>query len=208
MTGGPFSEGDDKSFGWPGYLASVKVDSENEDEVTGGKLVIWAPDGNQQFPSAFGEDGLLFTKDDPVKSVPAGWSVIDLDQNPFAVIRTETPDLTLYEPQDVAIKDYSSLTYTEAFQKMFDQVKKEYAFNGIAGKTPDWNAVYEKVLPMVAKAETDKDAPAYYNALREFIVTFKDGHVGLDGGDIASQVFSESVSGGYGLSIRELEDEG
>jgi C-terminal processing protease CtpA/Prc len=206
LTGGPFSEGDDKSFGWPGYLASVKVDSENEDEVTGGKLVIWAPDGNQQFPSAFGEDGLLFTKDDPVKSVPAGWSVIDLDQNPFAVIRTETPDLTLYEPQDVVIKDYSSLTYTEAFQKMFDQVKKEYAFNGIAGKAPDWNAVYEKVLPMVAKAETDQDATAYYNALREFIVAFKDGHVGLDGGDIASQVFSESVSGGYGLSIRELED--
>ena len=206
LTGGPFSEGDDRSFGWPGYLASVKVDSENEDEVTGGKLVIWAPDGNQQFPSAFGEDGLLFTKDDPVMSVPAGWSVIDLDQNPFAVIRTETPDLTLYEPQDVAIKDFSNLSYTEAFQKMFDQVKKEYAFNGIVGKEPDWTAVHDKVFPMVAKAEMDKDATAYYNALREFIVAFKDGHVGLDGGDIANQVFNESVSGGYGLSIRELDD--
>jgi C-terminal processing protease CtpA/Prc len=206
LTGGPFSEGDDKSFGWPGYLASVKVDSENGDEVTGGKLVIWVPDGNQQFPSEFGEDGLLFSKDDTVMNVPAGWSVIDLDQKPFRIIRQEMPDLTLYEPQDVAIKDYSGLTYTEAFQKMFNQVKKEYAFNGIAGKAPDWNAVYEKVLPMVAKAETDKDATAYYNALREFIVAFKDGHVGLDGGDIASQVFSESVSGGYGISIRELED--
>ena len=59
---------------------------------------------------------------------------------------------------------------------------------------------------MVAKAEMDKDATAYYNALREFIVAFKDGHVGLDGGDIANQVFSESVSGGYGISIRELDD--
>ena len=206
LTGGPFAEGDDRSFGWPGYLASVKVDSENEDEVTGGKLVIWSPDGNQQFPSAFGADGLLFTKDDPVMSVPAGWSVIDLDQNPFAVIQTETPDLTLYEPQDVAIKDFSNLSYTEAFQKMFDQVKKEYAFNGIVGKEPDWTAVHDKVFPMVAKAEMDKDATAYYNALREFIVAFKDGHVGLDGGDIANQVFNESVSGGYGLSIRELDD--
>ena len=106
----------------------------------------------------------------------------------------------------MAIKDFSNLSYTEAFQKMFDQVKKEYAFNGIVGKEPDWTAVHDKVFPMVAKAEMDKDATAYYNALREFIVAFKDGHVGLDGGDIANQVFNESVSGGYGLSIRELDD--
>jgi C-terminal processing protease CtpA/Prc len=206
LTGGPFSEGDDRSFGWPAYLASVKIDAENEDEVTGGKLVIWAPDDKQQFPSAFGEDGLLFTKDDPVMSVPAGWSIIDLDQKPFEVIRQEMPNLTLYEPQDVAIKDFSNLSYTEAFQNMFDQVKKEYAFNGIIGKAPDWDAVYAQVFPLVTKAEMNKDATAYYNALREFITAFKDGHVGMDGGDIANQVFSESVAGGYGISIRELDD--
>ena len=182
LTGGPFSEGDDRSFGWPGYLASVKIDVENEDEVTGGKLVIWSPDGGQKFPSDFGADGLLFTEDDPAMSVPAGWSVIDLDQKPFAVIRQETPSLTLYEPQDVAIKDFSALGYTEAFQKMFDQVKKEYAFNGIVGKEPDWDSVYEKVFPLVTKAEMDKDAVAYYRALREFITAFNDGHVGLGRG--------------------------
>jgi C-terminal processing protease CtpA/Prc len=206
LTGGPFSEGDDKTYGWPGYLASVKVDTENEDEVTGGKLVIWSPDDNQKFPSGFGEDGLLFTADDPVMKVPAGWSVIDLDQNPFIIIQEKSPDLTLYEPKDVAIKDFSTLSYSEAFQKMFDQVKKEYAFNGIAGKAPDWDAVYAKVSPMVLKAEMDKDAVAYYNALREFITSFKDGHVGLDGGDIANQVFNAMVAGGYGLTIRELDD--
>ena len=206
LTGGPFSEGDDRSFGWPAYLASVKIDVENEDEVTGGKLVIWSPDGDQKFPSDFGADGLLFTEDDPAMSVPVGWSVIDLDQKPFAVIRQETPSLTLYEPQDVAIKDFAALGYTEAFQKMFDQVKKEYAFNGIVGKEPDWDSVYEKVFPLVTKAEMDKDVVAYYRALREFITAFNDGHVGLEGGDIANQVFSESVSGGYGISIRELDD--
>lgn len=206
LTGGPFAEGDDRSFGWPSYLASVKVDTENEDEVTGGKLVIWSLDDKQQFPSGFGNDGLLFTKDDPMMSVPAGWSVIDLDQKPFATLREKMPDVALYEPQDVAIKDYSKLSYTDAFQKLFDEVKKEYAFNGIPGKEPDWDAVHEKVLPLVAKAEMDKDATEYYKALREFVTSFKDGHVGLDGGDIANQVFSEAVAGGYGFSIRELDD--
>jgi len=44
LTGGPFSEGDDPTFGWPAYLASVKTDAENKDEIIGGKLLIWSPD--------------------------------------------------------------------------------------------------------------------------------------------------------------------
>jgi hypothetical protein len=80
LTGGVFSEGDDRSLGWPGYLASVKTDSENQDEVKGGKLIIWAANSSQEFPSDFGEDGLLFTEDDPVVPVPAGYSVVDLDR--------------------------------------------------------------------------------------------------------------------------------
>ena len=97
LTGDVFSAGDDRSLGWPGYLASVTTDSENQDEVTGGKLVIWAPDADQKFPSGFGADGLLFTADDPVMAVPAGYSIVDLDADPFAVIRTQTVELTLYE---------------------------------------------------------------------------------------------------------------
>ena len=57
LTGGPYSEGDDPTRGWPNYLASVKVDSANKDEVTGGKLVVWAPDANEKFPTGFGADG-------------------------------------------------------------------------------------------------------------------------------------------------------
>jgi hypothetical protein len=63
-----FYKGDDLYRGWPTYLASVKTDPENEDEVTGGKLIIWAPDADQEFPTGFGDDGLLFTGDDPAAS--------------------------------------------------------------------------------------------------------------------------------------------
>lgn len=65
LYGGPFSQGDDRSRGWPSYLASVKTDSENNDEVVGGRLVIWSPDTDQQFPAGFGDDGLLFTLNRP-----------------------------------------------------------------------------------------------------------------------------------------------
>ncbi|HWQ15308.1 MAG TPA: S41 family peptidase [Roseiflexaceae bacterium] len=208
LAGGPFAVGDDKSRGWPNYLASVQADTEREDEIVGGKLVIWAPDGQQQFPTGFGDDGLLFTADDPVGPVPAGYSVVDLDAQPFAVSRQPEEQLTLYEPQDVAIKDFSNLSYTEAFERTVEQLRKEYAFNGIPGKEPDWDALLAELRPRIAEAERTKDERAFYLALQDFILAFPDGHVGLDGGEIGALVFAEQTAGGYGFAIRELTEGG
>jgi C-terminal processing protease CtpA/Prc len=206
VTGGPYSEGDDVSHGWPSYLTSAKTDSENDDEIIGGKLVIWASDGSQTFPSGFGEDGLLFTADDPTMPVPQGYSVVDLDQDPFALIREEEPELTLYEPDDAAIKDFSDLSYQEAFDQMFEIVRTEYAFNGIEGKQPDWDSLYEELSPRVAEASENQDAEEFYRAMRDFVVAFKDGHVGLNGGDVERAILGEQIEGGYGFALRELDD--
>lgn len=206
LAGGPYSEGDDPSYGWPTYLASIKTDTENKDEVIGGKLLIWSPDEKQSFPSSFGDDGLLFTEDDPVEPVKSGYTVVDLDASPFGFSREVEPNFTLYEPDDIAIKDYSADTYSTAFQKLFDTLKKEYAFNGIEGKEPDWDAVYAELMPRVQNAEDTKDAVAFYLAIRDFAWAFNDGHVGLSGGEIENQIFSDAVSNGYGFAIRLLDD--
>ncbi len=207
LAGGPFAEGDDPSKGWPSYLASVKTDSQRNDEVTGGKLVVWAPDANQQFPTGFGPDGLLFTKDDPEGALPAGWSVINLDTTPFTIDREAVPQFTLYEPTDVKIKDYSNESYTQAFQNLFDFSKTNYAFNDIPGKAPNWDQIYAQVEPEVKAAEANHDAVAYYKALEDFALAFHDGHVGLDGGQMAQQVLSQAISGGYGFAILETNDQ-
>jgi len=205
LSGDPFSAGDDKSFGWPSYLASVKTDSENNDEITGGKLLLWAPDASQQFPTGFGADSLLFTSDDPVGQLAAGYTVVDLDQSPFAFSRSAEQTMTLYEPTDVAIKDYSSLSYSKAFEEMFTVLRREYAFNGVEGKQPDWDVLHEELAPLAAQAEKDRDAAAFYEVLHKFTLAFNDGHVGLDGGEIAQQIFTRQTSGGFGFAIRELD---
>jgi C-terminal processing protease CtpA/Prc len=207
LAGGPFAEGDDPSKGWPGYLASVKTDTQRNDEVTGGKIVVWAPDASQMFPTGFGPDGLLFTKDDPLAALPAGWSVIDLDQKPFAIDREAVPQLTLYEPTDVALKDYSNDSYSVAFQNLFNFAKTNYAFNDIPGKAPNWDQLYAQIDPQVKTAETNHDAAAFYQALSDFALAFNDGHSGLDGGQIGQQVRSQAYSGGYGFSILETNDQ-
>jgi C-terminal processing protease CtpA/Prc len=206
LTGGPFAEGDDPSMGWPNYLASVKTDSGNKDEVTGGKLVVWAPDDKQLFPTGFGADGLLFTADDPVGPLPVGWSVIDLDQKPFTISRTTHQDLTLYEPSDVAVKDFSTLSYSDAFKQAFDLIRTHYAFAGIAGKEPNWDKVYAAIYPRVQQAETNKDVNAYYAALLDFTLAFNDGHVGLSDGQAERAFFAAALTYGYGFAIRELDN--
>ncbi|WP_448544150.1 S41 family peptidase [Roseiflexus sp.] len=205
LYGGPFSEGDDRSLGWPAYLASTVNDPENNDEVTGGKLVVWAPDDAQQFPTDFGADGLLFTDDDPVGPLPAGYSVIDLDRRPFAIERDREVQVTLYEPPDAAIKDFSDLSYTKAFDAMFSKVRAEYAFNGIPGKAPDWDSLYAELAPRVAEAERQADRRAFFDALFDFAYAFRDGHVGVSS-PLSGDLFRERASGGYGFAIRELDD--
>lgn len=206
LTGGPFAADDDRTRGWPSYLASTRNDTENQDEVIGGKLIVWAPDAQQQFSTGFGPDGKLFTADDPLGPIPAGYSVIDLDKHPFGILRSPEARLTLYEPNDVAIKDFSKLPYSAAFKRMFDQIRTEYAFKDIPAKAPDWDALYARLSPRVAEAERKRDAQAFFDAVNEFTNAFKDGHVGLGGGDFFIKEFRKRASGGYGLAIRELDN--
>jgi C-terminal processing protease CtpA/Prc len=206
FAGGPYSEGDDPSLGWPTYLASVQTDTENKDEVTGGKLLLWAPDGKQQFPTGFGADGLLFTADDPVGPIAAGYSLVDLNQKPFGISRQAEETAVLYEPKDLAIKDFSGDSYTAAFEQMFNTVRKEYAFNGIEGKAPDWDKVYAELAPRVKEAETNQDPRAFYRVIRDFTFAFKDGHVSLEGGAMANEDLIATVSSGYGMAIRIADD--
>ncbi len=206
LAGGPFSEGDDPSRGWPSYLASVITDSENQDEVIGGTLVVWSPDDQQGFPTGFGADGLLFTADDPTATISAGYTIVNLDQDPFGISREREPQLTLYEPQDVAVKDYTDLSYTEAFDKMAAVLQKEYAFNGIQGKAPDWEMLIPRIRAGVQQAEDSRDPYQFYAALTDFAAAFRDGHVGIGGGGFVSQLVQERAGGGYGLAARELDD--
>lgn len=193
-------------YGWPTYLTSLRTDGERGDEVTGGKLIVWSPDQAQQFPSDFGSDGRLFTGDDPLLPLPAGYAVVDLDTHPFTVDRTATPEMLLYEGTDLSTKDVSQLSYREAFAQFFAQARLAYAFNGLADKQPDWDGLFASIAPRVLQAEADNDKRAFFLALRDFVNGFHDGHTTIYGGDLADEIDDELYGGGFGFAIRELDD--
>ncbi|HSJ87119.1 MAG TPA: S41 family peptidase [Anaerolineales bacterium] len=205
--GDPYLERRDQGGGgWSTAYASTKVsdDPNSYREVYGGKYLVYAPDSNQQFPSEFGADKKLFTNDDPVMDLPAGWSLIDLDRSPFGVDRSEKPTVDLIEPESAALDDFSQLSYTEAFDKMLEKFTKEYAFTELKGI--DWAAKGQEFRPRFEEAERNHDPHTYVLALRDFLWSIPDTHVGLaDLSMLANDYFNET-DGGLGFAMRETDD--
>jgi len=204
--GDPYLERRDQfGGGWSSAYASTKV-SDNPDsylEVYGGKYLVYAPDDAQEFPSGFGGDKKLFTDDDPLMELPAGWSIIDLDQSPFVIGREDQPVIDLIEPESSALDDFSSLSYTEAFDQMLDKFRKEYAFTEF--KQIDWDAMGAEFRPRFEEAGKNNDAHAYALALRDFIWSIPDTHVGFDQSLLNDDFFIDT-EGGMGFAMRELDD--
>lgn len=204
--GDPFLEQRDQGGGgWSTAYASTRVsdDQDNYREIYGGKLVVFAPDAEQGFPSGFGKDAKLFTADDPITQLPRGWTVVDLDAEPFAFDRSKEPEIDLLEPESLALDDFSGMSYTEAFDAMVEKFRTEYAFTEY--KNIDWNAKSDEFRPRFEEAETSRDVQAYALALRDFLWSIPDTHVGMDD-SLLGDLFATETSGGIGMAIRELDD--
>lgn len=202
--GDPFLEERDLGGGgWSGAYASTRIstDIEFENEIVGGTFVVFAPDDQQGFPIGFGDDQLLFTEDDPIVTLPQGYTLVNIDQEPFTFDRTRLPVIDLIEPDFVALVDYSEETYVEAFNNLVDQLSNEYAFTEYKGI--DWEALRDEYLPEFEAADANGDADRYLRALRDFAWQIPDGHVS---GPFLGDEFRDSVLGGIGLVLRELDD--
>ncbi|HUI90577.1 MAG TPA: S41 family peptidase [Anaerolineales bacterium] len=206
IYGSPFETGDDRLLGWPTDDASIKVDSERDDEINGGTVIVWAPDDKQYFPTGFGADNKLFTADDPTAPLPAGYTVVNLDTSPFSFSQSPQQDITLYESPEAKPHDFSKESYTQAFDDLVSFLKTDYAFDGIQGKQPNWDQLVANIRPRVQQAQQSQDKYAFYEALRDFTYAFKDGHTGLDGGDLSATDFQTNYEASYGFTVRVLDD--
>jgi len=202
--GDPFLEERDLyGGGWSTAYASTRVseDADTEREIVGGKFLLYAQDDTQGFPSGFGEDGLLFTTDDPIVTLPQGYTIVDMDTDPFTFDRSRNPVIDLIEPEGTALVDLSGESYPDAFNQFVDILAKEYAFTEY--KEIDWEAKREEFLPLFQEAADNQDSQAYLRALRDFAWSIPDGHVS---GPFLPDDFSFATAGGIGIAIRELDD--
>lgn len=207
VWGDPFLEERDLSGGgWSSAYASTRVseDPEQRLEIIGGKFLIYAAQPEQGFPSGFGADGLLFTEDDPMVEAPVGYSVVDLDTDPFTFDRSREQVIDLIEPEGAALVDFSGLSYTDAFDAMIVKLQNEYAFTEYKGL--DWDAVHKKYRPKFEEADANGDTQLYLDTLADIIWGFPDGHVSVRPFNLFVDRVRTAVEGGIGLSIRETDD--
>ncbi|MCA0456491.1 MAG: PDZ domain-containing protein [Chloroflexi bacterium] len=205
IWGDPFlQERDLYGGGWSGAYASFTVDPDPsaKAEVIGGKYIVYAPDAEQGFPSGFGDDGKLFTEDDPIVTLPEGYTIVDMDTDPFTFDRSKFPVIDLLEGEGSEQADFSDLSYTEAFDGMIEMFRKNYAYTEL--KNIDWDAKKAEFMPRMEEAEQNEDFLAYQKVLRDFIWSIPDGHLSAP---TDNEEFTTAISGGLGLAIRELDDE-
>ena len=166
--------------------------------ITGGHVLTWTAQDGEQFPAGLGADGAAFTSDDPLMTLPAGWSAVNLDTDPFTVRRDETVDVPLLETLG-ALNDYSNLTYTEAWQRLFERTRATYPFT--AEKNIDWDAIDAEVTPLVNVATTDL---AFHLAIARFGELIPDTHIGY----ASLPVMQNFLLGGVGIDQLAVTDDG
>jgi C-terminal processing protease CtpA/Prc len=206
IWGEPFLERRDQfGGGWSSAYASTLVsdDRDNYLEVYGGKYIVYSPDSEQGFPSSFGADDLLFTDDDPIVQLPPGWTIVDLDSEPFVFNRTREVQIDLLEPESIALSDFSDLSYLEAFDAMLEKMENEYAFS--EHKEVNWDDLDQQFRPRFESAEAQGNNLQYYLALRDFLWSIPDGHISMDLSLLTEQIQNE-ILGGLGMAIQELDD--
>ncbi|UYN90920.1 MAG: PDZ domain-containing protein [Anaerolineales bacterium] len=205
--GDPFLEKRDLGGGgWSTAYTSVRTSEEaaTEREYIGGKLLVYAPDDQQGFPSGFGADNMLFTEDDPIVGIPEGYTLVDLDTDPFTFDRSNAVVMDLLEPEGAALDDFSDLPYGEAFDAMITMMRQEYAFTELKGI--DWDALDAEFRPRFEQAEAENDEDAYFFAMRDFLWSIPDGHIGFSFPDVLNQQFNIDIATGLGMSIRDTSD--
>lgn len=190
------------------YYSSLTLsqDFETQYQINGGRMIVFAPEEGQGFPSGFGEDGELFTEDDPIVTLPAGYTVVDFSTDPFTFIGSHEAEVNIVESEGTEFTDFSSLSYTGAFDAMMAMMRNEYAFTEF--KNVDWDALIAEYRPRFEEAEANQDRDAYLIAMNELSWEIPDGHIGTSAfnEDPVFNKFVEETGGGLGMAIRELDD--
>jgi len=202
--GDPYLEARDLyGGGWSTAYASTRVSTEADTarEIIGGTYIVYAPDDEQGFPSGFGEDGLLFTGDEPTVRLPQGYTLVKMDSEPFIFDRSANPVVNLIEGEGASADDFSAMSYAAAFDAMIAKMRVEYAFTQL--KNIDWDAKIAEFRPRFVDAETYKNSLDYQRALHDFAVSIPDGHVGVP---LVFDDVQRDFGSGLGMAIHETDD--
>lgn len=151
----------------------------------GGKLLVHATDAGVAFPSGFGVDGQLFTKDDPMVSLPRGYTVVTLDPRGFVFDRSREVVMPFHAVMPAADIDWSRLSHADAFQAFCSLMSERYPYRET--RPMDWLRVHAEFSAAATQAGSSKDVAAYARVYADIGQRLRDGQYVVrlpDGSDV------------------------
>lgn len=167
-------------------------------DIIGGHVLVWSARKGELFPVGLGPDGAAFTADDPLMSLPAGWSAVSLESEPFSLTREAHVDMPIVESFG-GLNDYSQMSYVDAWETLFQRTALTYPFT--AEKNLDWEAIYEQLTPAVRQASSDLEFHLVITRLGSLI---PDTHIGY----VSVPLMQNYLLGGTGVRRLTVTDEG
>ena len=101
------------------------------------------------------------------------------------------------------LMDLHNRSWSDAFRSAHNLMKEQYVYTQWRGV--DWDALYTAWAPAIADAEKNGDKAAYYRALRGYISSIPDGHIGImpTTGEFGAKY--ADIGGSYGFSVTRLD---
>ena len=151
-------------------------------EIVKGALVVYAPDDKQGFPCGYGDDGKLFTADDPIVTLPQGFTVANIDNGTITFDRSQVAKVNVADAPGGATLDFSDQGIAESFNTLIDFLKERYVFTEFYDI--DWDALKATYLPRVEQADADANLGEYFIVLLDLAHDLADAHVYVQPGSI------------------------
>ncbi|WP_152394854.1 S41 family peptidase [Paenibacillus guangzhouensis] len=103
------------------------------------------------------------------------------------------------------VSDLSQMSYSQAFLAMNKRLSAEYPFGD--WKKIDWEAIRNKYEPLFLQAEIKQDPNLYYKTLRDYLFSFRDGHIKIENENLYdNSAFKKEVGSGFGISAVQLDN--
>lgn len=112
------------------------------------------------------------------------------------------------------LKNYASMSYSGAFKNLNQEFKNNYPFTD--WKRVDYEKKYNEYIERFNNADKNKDKEEYYLALKEYLLSFNDGHITAINplqlpplsfvDDFTLGLSLKYASAGYGFSLVKLDN--
>jgi C-terminal processing protease CtpA/Prc len=166
-------------------------------EPYAGTLLVYVPEEGQGFPAGFGEDGFVFTKDDPIVRLPQGYTLVTLNETGFTFDRSHEVRMDIEEsPTDVQV-DFSDLDYVAAFSAFIDLMVQRYAYTEL--RNINWESWRAEYSLRIEQAAEDGDAEAFSDVFEEIADRSRDRHFSVPVPVLTVESITTEVQTGVGL---------